>query len=267
MPISKSRLSLDGSLTRLFLITCIFIALIVFLNKVEPKVPEVVVEPEPEETIEEEDGEVEKMKDYVLVITEDGVFKGPVRMQYRREGYIIAPDLYRCYEDDKPEYCSGHAPKSGWAYMYDVRLGPNLLRGGGRYTQCPDGGHACWYVEKYVDGTLTMIRNKQGIELSQKMADDIWTNQWNLEDPYVKEGVKSDYKLVETKNGDRMRLDMYKTTKQKGQLIDVKMTPANSSTGLYLTYLLILLRMNGEEKPKKVQLDIKGLRLPHEGRP
>ena len=64
-----------------------------------------------------------------------------------------------------------------------------------------------------------------------------------------------------------MRLDKYKTTKQKGQLIDVKMTPANSSTGLYLTYLLILLRMNGEEKPKKVQLDIKGLRLPHEGRP
>ena len=267
MPVSKSALSLDGSIRKLGFVLVVLIIIFVMSNRTQPKEVPVNSEPETEtETETETKTEEEKLRNYKLVVTEDGVFKGLERMKHR-EGYIIAPDLYRCYEDDKPEYCSGHAPKSGWAYMYDIRLGPTLLRGGSKYTQCPDGGHACWYVEKYVDGTLTMIRNKQGIELSQKMADDLWTNQWNIEDAYIRDTVKSNYKLVESKEGNNIRLDIYKVIKQRGQFIDVKMTPANASAGVYLTYLLLLIRLSGEDKPKKVQLDIKGLRLPHEGRP
>jgi len=264
---------LSNSLQIFAFLLFIIIALTIFSNKLPPPTTTTTTSEETSEVVEEEVNKqpLEKMKDYKLIITEDGVIKGPERLYYSREGYIIGPDLYRCYEDgNKPEYCSGHAPKSGWAYMYDIRLGPTLLRGGSRYTQCPDGGgHGCWYVEKYVDGKLTMIRNSKNIDLAQIMADDLWTDRWNLEDPYIRDTVKSQYKLVEVSDGDgdKRRLDIYKITKQQGQFVDVKMTPANSSTGLYLTYLLLLLRLNGEEKPKKVQLDIKGIRLPYEGRP
>jgi len=224
------------------------------------------VEAAPDEVITDE-----KLKNYKLIVTEDGVFRGLDTSEFnnwfktKREGYMIAPDLYRCYEDNKPDYCSGHAPKSGWAYAYDVKLGPNILRGGTQYKECPGGGHGCWYVEKYVDGKLTMIRNNKNVPLQEKIADDLWTNQWNMDDPYIKDGVKAEYKIVESEDGQR--LDLYKITKQKGQFIDVKMTPLNSSTGMYLTYLLLLLRLNGEEKPKLIQLDIKKIRQPYEGRP
>ena len=275
MPNSMYNYSLSGSAQVFIVMAIIAITLVALSMNLETKVSvDTVADIDTDPDIEPKTEEVE-IKDYgsqsKLIITEDGIYRGGNTGEFNawyknmREGYIIAPDLYRCYEDNKPEYCSGHAPKSGWGYMYDVKLGPNLLRGGSKYTQCLDGGHGCWYVEKYVDGKLTMIRNNQNIGLPQKMADDLWGGQWNLEDPYIKETVPTEYKLVESEDG--VRIDMYKTIKQRGEFIDVKMTPANSSVGMYLTYFLLLMRLNGEPKPNQIVLDIKGIRQPYEGRP
>ena len=117
-----------------------------------------------------------------LTITEDGAsVTGNYKM---REQYIQAPKVKEFHGENPPAWCGEYDKgNEGFAFVYDLSLGDvkNTV-----YTECPAGGHACWYTEKYdSEGALTAITDKDGVSLLDKIADDIWDDKLDSESPLI----------------------------------------------------------------------------------
>lgn len=225
------------------------------LNKTEE--PE-----EPEETVELKEFTKPKVpevspKSSTLTITEKGVsLVENYMIMPNREYYMQYPDVARCYSEDtdKPEYCNIYDKTAGgMAFVYDLSLESVTNP---QYTQCPGGGHDCWYVEKFdTNGNLVDIVDKNGVKLLDKMADDLWSDAWNMETPIVK-SVK-DY--AEFKNGKLVALQEMSTPGKPTVAIGDELTINNTPTAsVYFLTLLVALKLAGKDKPSQIVLNIAG---------
>jgi len=185
-----------------------------------------------------------------LVITEEGTETG----KSKKENYIQLPDLTECHGDKQPEYCKGYdsSPEKGFAYVYDLSIdgktGPN-------YTDCPGGGHECWYVEQYdEEGALVGIVDSDGKSMLDKIVEDVWNDKWSSDHPMVKEFTKvAEYKDEKLIAKEKINTDQGKI--EAGEVIKVDDVP---STSLYFLVLFAAMKAAGAEKPSKITLKIKG---------
>ena len=186
-----------------------------------------------------------------LVITEEGTETGN---KSKKENYIQIPDLHKCKGDKQPEYCKSYnkSPENGFAYVYDLSIVGNT---GPTYTECPGGGHECWYVEQYdEEGTLVGLVDKNGVSMLDKIVEDVWNDKWSSDHPMVKNFTKvaeyKDEKLVA-----KEKLSFEKGKIEVGEVIKVGDVPA---TSLYFIVLFTAMKAAGAEKPSKITLKIKG---------
>jgi hypothetical protein len=186
-----------------------------------------------------------------LVITEEGTETG----KSKKENYIQVPDLNGCQGDKQPEYCKGYdsSPEKGFAYVYDLSIdgktGPN-------YTECPGGGHECWYVEQYdEEGALVGIVDRDGKSMLDKIVEDVWNDKWSSDHPMVKTFTKA----AEYKDEKLIAKEKFSSEQGKkievGEVIKVGDMP---TAFLYFIVLFAAMKAAGAEKPSKITLKIKG---------
>jgi hypothetical protein len=186
-----------------------------------------------------------------LLITEEGSFyKEAYQIMPKKEKYIRRPTVHRCHRPDVAEdYCSSYtiSDTNGFAYVYDLSLDGH---GGYTYTECPGGGHDCWYVEKFdSEGTLTDVVNNNGESLIQKLADDIWGGNWDMENHELTASVKdmfeyTDGKLMVKREGGNNRVSL----------------PGDFRGAEYYVTLFTAMKIAGEEKPTEITVNIKNSR-------
>lgn len=189
-----------------------------------------------------------------LEITEDGAsVTEKYRIMPKRERYIQIPEVRTCYGNEPRDYCSAYDKNDGMAFVYDVSLADITSP---QYTECPGGGHNCWYTEKYDnDGTLIAITNKQGESLLDKMADDLWSDKLNMEHRMIKEVTTH----VEMKDGKLIATKTLGRGEQSLQIGDV-VKPSDLPGSLYFLVLLMAMKKADMEKPGRIVLNIKGAR-------
>lgn len=191
-----------------------------------------------------------------LTITENGAtLTENYRIMPRREKYIQAANVMDCYISvpglTRPEYCGLHDRSTdGFAYSYDLSLIEPT------YSECPGGGHECWYKEKFdQNGNLVDIIDKNGVKLLDKLADDIWADKWDMNTPNIA-GVLT---MAEYKDKKLIALeDMYKmdgTFVRSGNEITINDTPNKS---VYLILLMIAMKIAGQPKPGRIVLNVAG---------
>ncbi len=184
-----------------------------------------------------------------LTITEDGAFvTGNYKM---REQYIQAPSVKECHGENPPPWC-GEYDKSneGFAFVYDLSLGDikNPL-----YTECPAGGHACWYTEKYdSEGTLTAITDKDGVSLLDKIADDIWDDKLDSESPLIAD-ISSG---VEMKDGSMVAKKNLEMGGGMAVKVGEKLKPTDLPATIYFVALFVAMKTAGMKKPGKIVLNV-----------
>jgi hypothetical protein len=191
-----------------------------------------------------------------LTITGEGAsLTEGYRMMPRREGYVQLPNVFACGTDSAEDYCSAYdmSDTNGFAYVYDLSLTDieNF-----DYTECPGGGHDCWFIEKYdSEGTLIGIVNKEGVNMVNKMANDIWdVDKWNVEEHPLFTQIKP---LVEFKDGQfitKKALTVDGDTRlQAGDVIK----PIHLPASMYFVLLFAAMKTAGTEKPSNIILNIK----------
>ena len=189
-----------------------------------------------------------------LEITEDGAsVTEKYMMMPKRERYLQTPDIVRCQGENQAEFCS-HWNQEGFAVVYDLSLANTDVMGEA-YRECPGGGHDCWYTEKFDnDGTLIAITNKQGESLLDKLADDLWSGKIDMNhqmfNGFGDMVVFKDGKLVSPKS----------QTVPTGRRVeaDEQIKPSDIPGSMYFIFLLIAMKLAGEEKPGRIVLNIKG---------
>lgn len=186
-----------------------------------------------------------------LLITEEGSFyKEAYQIMPKREKYIRRPTVDRCHRPDvAKDYCSSYtiSDTTGFAYVYDLSLDGH---GGYGYTECPGGGHDCWYVEKFdTEGTLIDVVNKDGESLIQKIADDIWGDNWDMENH---ETTKSIRDMFEYKDGKLMR------KREDGE--NRISLPMDFRGAEYYITLFAAMKIADEEKPTEITVNVKNSR-------
>ena len=187
-----------------------------------------------------------------LTITEDGAsVKENYRIMPKRERYIQMPNTVSCHGSYPQDYCSAYDKNDGLAVVYDLSLSN---RDFSHYTECPGGGHDCWYTEKFdQDGSLIAVTNKQGESLIDKLADDLWSDKVDVNHAMFS-GVKNN---VEIKNGV---LVATKEIPVDGSVIQAgnPLKPTDLPGVFYFMILLIAMKLAGMEKPEKITVNIKG---------
>jgi hypothetical protein len=189
-----------------------------------------------------------------LEVTENGAsVTENYRIMPKQERYIQLPEVYTCYGNEPRDYCSAYDKNDGMAYVYDVSLA-NIT--GPEYTECPGGGHDCWYTEKFDnEGTLIAFTNKQGESMLDKMADDLWSDKLNMEHQMIKEITNH----MEMKDGKLITKKTFGGGEQALQIGDV-VKPTVLPGSLYFLVLLVAMKKAGMEKPSRIVLNIKGAR-------
>ena len=194
-----------------------------------------------------------------LTITENGAtLTENYRIMPRREKYLQMPYIDLCYADvvetDRPGYCGlglHDRTTDGLVFVYDLSINTT-----GSYNECPGGGHECWYTEKIdQNGNLVDIVDKNGVKLLDKIADDIWTDKWDMNNvniaPALTMAEFKDKKLISLK--DLNRLDG--TNISYGKEITINDIPNKS---VYFILLMVAMKIAGEPKPARVVLNVSG---------
>lgn len=186
-----------------------------------------------------------------LLITEEGSFyKEAYQIMPKREKYIRRPDVHRCHRPDVAEdYCSSYtiSDTTGFAYVYDLTLDGH---GGYNYTECTGGGHDCWYVEKFdTEGTLTDVVNNNGESLIQKIADDIWGGNWDMENHELTKPIRDSFEYTD---GKLMKI------REEGPNGAVR--PVDLRGAEYYITLFATMKIAGEEKPTEITVKVKNSR-------
>lgn len=190
-----------------------------------------------------------------LTITEDGAsVKENYRIMPKRERYIQMPNTVSCHGSYPQDYCSAYDKNDGLAVVYDLSLSNSGLS---HYTECPGGGHDCWYTEKFdQDGSLIAVTNKQGESLIDKLADDLWSDKVDVNHAMFRE-IKN---RVEIKNGV---LVASKEIPLDGSVVlqaGNPLKPMDLPGVFYFMILLIAMKQADMEKPGKIVLKIRGAR-------
>jgi hypothetical protein len=188
-----------------------------------------------------------------LLITEDGAsLTENYRIMPKREKYIQTPYVAACQKGADSEMCNAYDKNDGFAFVYDLSLADI---GSPQYESCPGGGHDCWYTEKYdEDGTLIAVTDKNGVSMLDKIADDIWSDKWDMNNALVNEIIKS----VEFKDGSLIaKRQLSLGVSGKAEIGD-KIKPTEIPGSLYFIMLFGSMKIAGEEKPAKITLNVKG---------
>lgn len=169
------------------------------------------------------------------------------------ETYIKIPEIYKCDTDEAPDYCEVTDVRDKFVFEYDL----DKPSGGSFYTKCSDGSHDCWYVEQYDDeGTLIGIVDKDGVSMLDVMADDLWSDKWDLENAEL---VKQTVKTVEYKDDKLVAKKEF-----RGLKIGDTVTVNDIEPAIYFAGLLTSMKLAGLEKPEKITLKIKGAKSNYE---
>ena len=188
-----------------------------------------------------------------LVITEDGAsLTENYRIMPKREKYIQMPGVAGCQNGIESEMCNAYDKNDGFAFVYDLSLAD---ADGPRYESCPGGGHDCWYTEKYdEEGTLIAVTDKNGVSMLDKIADDIWSDKWSMENRLVSEMSGT----VEFKDGTLKAKKLL--TFGGGQKVEAGevVKPSDVPSSMYFIALFTAMKNAGEEKPSKITLKVKG---------
>ena len=191
-----------------------------------------------------------------LTITENGAsLSEGYRMMPRKEGYIQRPQVEKCGTDAAPDYCSAYyaSETNGYAYVYDINLTDIT---GTNYTECPGGGHDCWFIEKYdSEGTLISVVNKDGDNMLEKLLDDVWSANWNVNHPLFT-NVSRQTEFKDGKFITKTKLTVGETDLEPGDEIKPSHIPAS----IYFIILFEAMKRAGVEKPSSVTLNIAGAR-------
>jgi hypothetical protein len=186
-----------------------------------------------------------------LTITESGTsLTENYRMMPRRENYLQRPETERCYRAGvtPPGYCGLHDRNTqGFQYAYDLSITEP------RYEECPGGGHDCLYIEKYDEnGALIDIVDGNGVKLLDKMADDLWSDRWDLDS-----GLMQELKRFAEYRDDKL---ISKIT-QRGLTVGDEITMTDivketGSAGIYFIVLLIAMKLAGKPKPDRIVINV-----------
>jgi hypothetical protein len=190
-----------------------------------------------------------------LTITENGTtLTEGYRIMPKSEAYIQMPEVYSCGRDNEQSYCPSYegTVTNGFAYVYDLSLSDITTPG---YTECPGGGHDCWFIEKYDnEGTMIGVVNKNGESLLDKLTDDIWDDKLDTNSPMVSELLSK----MEFKNG---KLVTKETLNMTGNITiavgdEFKITDSLLPS-MYFLILLLAMKAAGAEKPGTITLNVK----------
>lgn len=194
-----------------------------------------------------------------LTITENGTtLTEGYRMMPRREAYIQMPRISNCGTSSAADYCSAYVPTdtNGFAYVYDLSLADARTA---TYTECPGGGHDCWFTEKYDSkGTMIGVVNKNGESMLDKLIDDIWDDKLSMNSPMAVGLLRQ----LEFKNGKlitTMEFNLSGTGGSNTPLAvgdEFKITDIPMS-GIYFVVLFLAMKKSGEEKPGTVVVNVK----------
>jgi len=189
-----------------------------------------------------------------LVITEDGAsLTENYRIMPKREKYIQMPEVAACQKGADSEMCNAYDKNDGFAFVYDLSLADIVNP---RYESCPGGGHDCWYTEKYdEEGTLIAVTDKNGVSMLDKIADDIWSDNWDMENNAL---VKDITRSVEFKDGSLVATRQLTIGGGRKLEIGDKVKPNQLPGSMYFVALFSSMKIAGEEKPAKITLNVKG---------
>jgi hypothetical protein len=190
-----------------------------------------------------------------LTITENGTtLTEGYRIMPKSEAYIQMPEVYSCGRDNEKSYCPSYegTVTNGFAYVYDLSLSDITTP---EYTECPGGGHDCWFIEKYdSEGTMIGVVNKNGESLLDKLTDDIWDDKLDMDTAMVSDLLGR----MEFKNGKLVsKIDFDMTgniTFAVGDEFKITDSPLPS---LYFLILLLAMKAAGVEKPGTITLNVK----------
>jgi len=190
-----------------------------------------------------------------LSITENGTtLTEGYRIMPKSEAYIQMPEVYSCGRDNEKSYCPSYegTVTNGFAYVYDLSLSDITTP---EYTECPGGGHDCWFIEKYdSEGTMIGVVNKNGESMLDKLTDDIWDDKLDMDTAMVSELLGR----MEFKNGklvSKMDFDMTgNITFAVGDEFKITDSPLPS---MYFLILLLAMKAAGVEKPVTITLNVK----------
>lgn len=193
-----------------------------------------------------------------LTITEDGAsVKENYRIMPTRERYIQTPYVESCHKNEPREYCEGYDKNDGLAFVYDLSL--STMTTPQPYTECPGGGHDCWYTEKYDnEGTLVGVTNKQGESLLDKMSDDIWSGKIDMNHPMFRD-ISDTFEVKDGVLVTKKTFGVGEQTVQAGVALKPKDIERGAGS-LYFMILLIAMKKAGMEKPGKIVLKVRGAR-------
>ena len=190
-----------------------------------------------------------------LLITEKGAtIKENYKMMPKREGYIEMPEMHKCYTSGvtAPDYCSLHNRSTdGFVYVYDLSSAEPR-----RYTECLGGGHECWYIEKFdQNGNLVDIVDKNGVKLLDKIAEDVWADRWDMNNPGISRLVEE----VEYKDGKLIALKDMKISDKSiiSPGSEITINDLGNKTA-YFIYLIIAMKNAGHPKPDRIVLNVAG---------
>lgn len=190
-----------------------------------------------------------------LTITENGTtLTEGYRIMPKSEAYIQMPEVYSCGRDNEKSYCPSYegTVTNGFAYVYDLSLSDITTPG---YTECPGGGHDCWFIEKYdSEGAMIGVVNKNGESLLDKLTDDIWDDKLDTNSPMVSDLLSK----MEFKNG---KLVTKETLNMTGNITiaagdEFKITDSLLPS-MYFLILLLAMKAAGVEKPGTINLNVK----------
>jgi len=189
-----------------------------------------------------------------LVITEDGAsLTENYRIMPKREKYIQMPDVAGCQKGADSEMCNAYDKNNGFAFVYDLSLADV---GSPRYESCPGGGHDCWYTEKYdEEGTLIAVTDKNGVSMLDKIADDIWSGKWDMENNQLVKEITNSFEFKDGSLVAKRQLSLKDGGKAE---IGDKVKPTEMPGSMYFVALFSSMKIAGEEKPAKIKLNIKG---------
>jgi len=190
-----------------------------------------------------------------LTITENGTtLTEGYRIMPKSEAYIEMPEVYSCGRDNEKSYCPSYegTVTNGFAYVYDLSLSDITTP---EYTECPGGGHDCWFIEKYdSEGTMIGVVNKNGESLLDKLTDDIWDDKLDMNSPMVSDLLSK----MEFKNGKLVTKDTLNMTGNitiaAGDEFKISDSPLPS---IYFLNLLLAMKAAGVEKPSTITLNVK----------
>lgn len=211
-----------------------------------------LTEDEGEDSTEDEVKTTEKK--YTLTITENGAtFVENYQIMPRREKYLQTPNIVDCYAQGAtpPSYCNLHNRETqGQVIVYDLNAS------GLNYNECLGGGHDCWYVERFSqDGTLIDFSDKNGVKLLDKMADDLWSNKWDMDGQFVSE-IKE---MAEFKDNKLVAKRLTPTPDGRNIAVGEQLRVADFvSPSVYYLLLLMSLRIAGKPKPDTIVLRVRG---------